>query len=242
MGRELNIPNVRLINDFAAVGYGLSALSADDMVELQPGAPEPGGVRALIGAGTGLGQAIVVTCDSTVQVLATEGGHVDFAPRSLLEMQLLDYLWRDHERATYEMLLSGKGLVTLFWFLTDTQAMTPSAALVAAIRERDPAAAISEFALSGQDAVAERALELFVRIYGAQAGNLALATVPRGGLYVAGGIAPKIIAKLTSPVFMDAFHAKHPMSHLLTDIPVHVLLNTHVGLLGATQLAASIVD
>ena len=174
LGAALNIDKVALINDFAAVGYGLDALGSDELVELQRGDPEPRGVRALIGAGTGLGQAIVVNCPETLEVLATEGGHVDFAPRNPIELQLLEYLWRDHARVTYEMLLSGQGLVRLFEFVRTTHADAPCAELLTAMQSGDAAATISEFALAGRDAIAERALDLFVSIYGAQAGNLAL--------------------------------------------------------------------
>ncbi len=240
LSSELNIANVRLINDFAAVGYGLIALGEDDVLELQPGQPDSRGVRALIGAGTGLGQAIVVPCGEKVEVLATEGGHVDFAPRNRIESQLLDYLWRDNQRVTYEMLLSGSGLVRLFEFIRDTQGAAPSSELTGTMQTIDPAAAISDFALSQRDPVAEEALDLFVSIYGAQAGNLALSTVPSGGLYIAGGIAPKILVKLRGPNFMNAFHDKPPMRHLLDDIPIRVVLNTQVGLMGATQLATTL--
>ena len=233
---ECSIGSVRLINDFAAIGYGLDALAASDVEILQAGITKPQAPRALIGAGTGLGVAILVWQGTHYKVLSSEGGHVDFAPVGRIQDALLRFLSTRHEHVSYERILSGAGLAAIFEYLCTTQ--SPSAPLLAAINQGDPAAAISEFGLTLRDAVAEGALDLFAQIYGQQAGNLALTVLAEGGIYIAGGIAPKIIAKLKDGNFMQAFRAKGRYQAWLTQLPVQIVMNPKVGLLGAA-LAAS---
>jgi glucokinase len=229
---------VRLINDFAAVGYGIEALHAEDLLELQAGVPQARGVRAVLGAGTGLGQAILAWQGTGYEVLTGEGGHADFAPTNELQMGLLRFLRARLGRACWENVLSGPGLANIYAYLREHGGATPSAGLEQAVASGDPAAAVSEFALTGKDPVALQALDLFVEVYGAQAGNLALTCLPRGGLYVAGGIAPRILAALASGAFLRTFQAKGPMSDLLATIPVRVVKNAAVGVLGAALSAA----
>jgi glucokinase len=237
-----NLPRVTLINDFQAIGYGIECLKPEDFLVLQPGVPEANAPRAIIGAGTGLGQAILVwqEREGFYQVLPTEGGHVDFAPRGELQIELLRYLSRSLEHVSYERLLSGEGLVALYRFLKETSGIAEDTALVKAMREGDAAAAISAFALEQRERLSSQALDLFVQIYGAQAGNLALSCLPRGGLFVSGGIAPKIFARLQYGGFMDAFLSKGRLSNLLQRIPVKVILETKVGVWGAAFLAAQV--
>jgi glucokinase len=176
------------------------------------------------------------------QVLPTEGGHVDFAPQGELQIELLRYLSRNLGHVSYERLLSGSGLVTLYHFLKEIGGMAEDPALKIAMGEGDPAAAISRFALEYRDPLAGQALDLFVQIYGAQAGNLALTCLPRGGIFIAGGIAPKIIERLQSGGFMDAFLSKGRLSTFLQRIPVKIILEPKVGLWGASLLAARLAN
>ncbi|ADE16106.1 glucokinase [Nitrosococcus halophilus Nc 4] len=242
--KGFGLPQVTLINDFQAIGYGIESLKPADFAVLQAGVPEYAAPQAVIGAGTGLGQALLVWQEQAghYQVLPTEGGHVDFAPRGELQIALLGYLSRHLEHVSYERLLSGSGLVTLYRFLKETSGETEDLALKKALEEGDPAAAISRFALERRDPLAGRALDLLARIYGAQAGNLALTCLPRGGLFVAGGIAPKIIECLQAGGFMEAFLSKGRLSQLLRQIPVKVILEPKVGLWGASRVAARLAN
>lgn len=238
IGSEFDIPLVRLINDFQAVAYGIDALERSDLAVLQAGEPAEHGVRAVIGAGTGLGEGFMVWQGDHYEAMPSEGSHADFAPVDALQMRLLDYLAACHGHVSYERLVSGPGLVSIYQFLRDGEkGAEESPELRLAMLEGDPAAAISRFALERRDSLASAALDLFVNVYGAEAGNLALKVLARGGVYVAGGIAPKILEKLKDGVFMRAFAAKGRFAALLSTIPVCVVLNPKVGLLGAAQVA-----
>jgi len=238
MARTLGIPVVRLINDFAAVGYGIEALGENDMVTLQEGTAINGAPGVLIGAGTGLGQGILAWAGDHYEVLASEGGHADFAPNNDLEMDLLAHLMKRFEgHVSYERVCCGRGLVNIYEFMRDTGVGNESDALKAAMESGDPAAAVSIAACEGTDPLAEKAMETFINIYGAQAGNLALTCLAYGGAYVAGGIAPKIIDKLTDGKFIESFNAKGRMSKLMVNMPVKVVTNARVGLLGAALAA-----
>ena len=236
LAREHKIPKVRLINDFQAVGYGIETLTGKDLVTLQEGSAQPRAPRAVIGAGTGLGQGILVWQQDHYEAIATEGGHTDFAPTDGLQVGLWHYLLQQFEHISYERLVSGPGLVLIYSYLREQEAKI--APVHADPRNAaDPAAAISELALSGTDALAVQALDLFICIYGAQAGNLALSAGATGGVYVAGGIAPKIIKKLTDGTFMRSFLNKGRMSALLAAVPVQAVMNPSVGLAGAMVVA-----
>lgn len=234
---EFHIPQVRLINDFQAVAYGIEALDSRDLATLQAGSPQKGGVRAVIGAGTGLGEGFMVWQGTYYAAFPSEGSHADFAPTDELQIELLRYLAERYGHVSYERLLSGPGLVNIFEFLRDSRGIQPTAELQSAMKTGDPAAAISLCAMGGKDDLAEAALDLFARIYGAEAGNLALKVLARGGVYIAGGIAPQIMGKLEEDVFLRAFVDKGRFAGLLGDIPVHVVLNPMVGLLGAARVA-----
>lgn len=234
------IATVSLINDFEAIGYGIGALSADDRVTLQEGDPRPGYPRAVIGAGTGLGQAIVLSADDGGRVLPTEGGHADFAPTDELQIALLRHVRDERGRVSYEALLSGSGLVRIFRFLCAQCGRKPTAGLASAMTEGDPAAAVSEHGLKHLDPVADQALDLFVAIYGAQAGNLGLTCMARGGVYIAGGIAPKILERMRSGPFLAHFRDKGKMTDLMHQLPVHVITDTRIGLHGAVRRAAQL--
>lgn len=232
IARAFDIAKVRLINDFHGVSYGIETLGAQDLVTLQPGRPRERGTRAVLGAGTGLGQGILVWCDGRYEALATEGGHVDFAPVDELQFELLRHLRGRYDRVSVERVLSGSGLAEIYGFLRESdQPGAPGAAMTVP-------ADISAAALAGSDPVAVRALDLFVRLYGAHAGNLALTVLATGGVYIAGGIAPKIIAKLKDGAFLDTFNDKGRMRPLTEAMPVHIVMNPDVGLLGAVLVAS----
>ncbi|MDE2088415.1 MAG: glucokinase [Gammaproteobacteria bacterium] len=238
LSAALDIPRLRLINDFQAVGYGIEALEPRDLEVLQRGLPQPGGPRAVLGAGTGLGTGLLLWQDDHYEALPSEGGHADFAPCDEQQIELLRYLRREHEHVSWERVLSGPGLVNLYAFLRDTGGARESPALRRAMQRGDAAAAISRHALAGRDPLAGQALDLFVRLYGAQAGNVALGFLATGGVYLAGGIAAKIIERLRAGALVRAFNDKGRMAPLLSSMPVRVILNPRVGLLGAA-LAAS---
>jgi glucokinase len=237
LARELGLPRVGLINDWEAGAYGLDALEAKDFEVLNPGAPNASGNRAVIAAGTGLGEVGLFWDDRTYRPFASEGGHVDFAPRNHLEMDLLDYLLKRHPRVSAERVICGQGLVAIYQFLRDRGPGEEPPWLVEQLRQKDPPAVIAENALAGECALCTEALDLFVSLYGAEAGNLALKVMATGGVYLGGGIAPKIIAKLREPVFLNAFTAKGRMKPLLQAVPVRVILNPKVALLGAARFA-----
>ena len=237
LARTIGIPSVALINDLEATAYGVATLGSADFLTLNPGRAATGN-SAVIAAGTGLGMAGLYWDGSTHRPFACEGGHADFAPRDALEIELLQYLLGRYEHVSYERILSGPGLRNVYEFLHDTGQGEDGPQLVAAMREGDPAAAIAQAAMAGTSSRADMALDLFVSIYGAAAGDLALQFMATGGIYVGGGIAPKIEPRLRRPTFMEAFSAKGRLRPLLEAIPVRVILNDRAALLGAGRCAA----
>lgn len=238
LARHFAIPRVTVINDFAAAGLGIDQLADADLLTLQHGTPILHADRVVIGAGTGLGVAWLTWEDGRYRVHSSEGGHADFAPIDELQDRLLQHLRGELGHVSAERIVSGPGLERIFRFLRDSGSTAPAQALLDAIAQGDDAGAISEFALSHRDALAERALELFVSAYGAFTGNIALTALARGGIYVAGGIAPKIAPKLQDGSFMRAFTSKGRFRTLLESFPVKVVMNVQVGLLGAIAEAA----
>jgi len=237
LARETRIPRVRLMNDFEAVGYGIDQLDASETVVLQAGRPERQGPRAVLGAGTGLGQAILVWQQDHYTVISTEGGHVDFGPTDAEQIELVEWLIRKRGRASYEDILSGRGLVRLYEFVREHRDIPEAPGMAATMKQGDPAAAISRAALEQSDPLALAALKLFVTIYGAQAGNLALVAGATGGVYVAGGIAVKILEVMQGGEFLAAFRNKGRMTALLERIPLCIVTSTDVGLRGALSRA-----
>ncbi|MGD1931200.1 MAG: glucokinase [Leptolyngbyaceae cyanobacterium] len=252
LAQALDLQAVELINDFEAIGYGVLGLASDDIHVLQAGVADATAPVAIIGAGTGLGQGFAIPAGKRFQVFPSEGGHADFAPRSELDFQLLRYLLDKHQimRVSVERVVSGQGIIAIYQFLRDRgmAAESPELAEIVTTWEReagraksvDAAAAISQAALKGEDSLAVQTMELFVGAYGAEAGNLALKLLPYGGLYVAGGIAAKNLPLLTQDTFLDAFSHKGRLSKLLEDIPVRIVLNPRVGLIGAARRAAEL--
>lgn len=226
--KRFGFQRAHLINDFVAVGYGIEALGPSDLITLQAGNPLPHAPCVVIGAGTGLGECLLVWGESGYELIASEGGHVDFAPADETQIALLRHLRAQFGHVSYERVLSGPGLAAIYGFLRAGETSVP---------ELNDPAAISRVALAG-DSVAADALRIFISIYGAQAGNLALNCLARGGVFIAGGIAPQIINKIREGDFMRAFLEKGRHAHLMAEMPVHVVINPNVGLLGAA-LAAS---
>jgi glucokinase len=251
--QELDIATIHLINDFAAVGYGILGLEDKDLCTLQAATAQTDAPIAVIGAGTGLGEGFLIQQAGGYQVFASEGGHADFAPRNELEFQLLQYLRDkyDIQRISVERVVSGQGIVALYQFLRDRQVAHESPEIGEIIRtwERetgrteksvDPAAVIAQAALEKRDRLCEQTLQMFVEAYGAEAGNLALKLLPYGGLYVAGGIAAKILPLIQEGNFLRAFGQKGRVSPLLEKVSVRVVLNPQVGLIGAAICASRI--
>lgn len=238
LAERLGLASVGLINDLEATAYGIDALHAGQLHTLSAAAGACVGNRALIAAGTGLGVAGLYWDGRRHHPLASEGGHADFAPRNRLEIDLLLHLERRlGGRVSYERVLSGPGLVNIHDFLRQ-RVPTPEHAVIAAQPGGgDSAASIAAAAINGQSALAAQALDLFVDIYGAMAGNLALHFMATGGLYIGGGIAPKILSWLAGGAFIRAFQAKGRMSSLLASMPVHVILDDRTALIGAARHA-----
>ena len=238
LSKILSIPAVRLLNDLEANAYGIDLLGPDDLVVLNPGVPDPTGTIAVVSAGTGLGEALAYWDGTAHRPLCSEGGHADFAPRTELETELLLFLRTEYGRVSTERVVSGPGLCNIYRFLRDARHLPEIPAVAEAMRQGDPAAAISRAALAGECALCAQVLDLFVSLYGAEAGNVALRVLATGGIYLGGGIAPKIIERLQGPGFMMAFCTKGRLSPLLENIPVRVILNERTALLGAARSAA----
>lgn len=231
------LKRLALINDLQANAYGLPLLGPGDFVELNAGVPDPTGTIAVIAAGTGLGETIAVWDGVRHRPIAGEGGHADFAPRNELEVELLFHLQVEFGRVSYERILSGPGLVNIYRYLRDRWHLSGDPAVVAALGGDGAAAAITRAAMDNRCRLCSQTLDLFVSLYGAEAGNLALRALATGGVYLGGGIAPKIVGSLLTPPFMQAFTAKGRLASLLETIPVRVILNEHTALLGAGRYA-----
>ncbi len=248
---EMEIGQVSLINDFAAIGYGVLGLKSSDIDTLQAGERDTEAPIAVIGAGTGLGEAFLINQGSNHRIFATEGGHADFAPRNESEFQLLKYLEKKYDvgRISVERVISGPGIVAINQFLRKhPQEITSAPEIQDAVRKEesegeekkvDPAD-IAKAATEKRDMLSERTMKMFIEAYGAEAGNLALKLLPYGGLYIAGGIAAKNHQLLESEGFMQAFTDKGRVSNLLEKVPVHIVLNQQVGLIGAAICAAQL--
>jgi glucokinase len=234
----LGIEHVFLINDLEANGYGVAELSADQIYMLNEGDPSQVGNRALIAAGTGLGEAFMVWNGKSHVPYPSEGGHGDYAPRNEDEIDLLRFLKQKYNgRISTERVVSGQGLTNVYEFLREVRGVEEPAWLAKRIATEDPNAVITELALAAKSEICEKAMDRFVSAYGAEAGNLALKVLSVGGLYVGGGIAPRILEKLKDGTFMKAFTDKGRLSQLLVNMPVRVILESRAALLGAAAYA-----
>jgi glucokinase len=236
---------VHLLNDLEAMAYSVPVLEPDELAVLQHGVAQPNGNACVIAAGTGLGEALLHNIDGRFVPGASEGGHADWGARTPREIEMLTALTRVYGRVSVEHIVSGPGLVNIYQFTHDafgsktvisSAALAPARTCAAVGRVDDPAdlpAAISGSALERRCPQCVEALQLFVAAYGAEAGNLALRTVATAGVYIGGGIAPKILPALTDGLFLEAFRAKDPMADFVATFPVAVILNPEAGLLGA---------
>jgi len=238
LAKQIQLPATVLINDLEASAWGIRALKSQDLIALNGVTPGSGN-QAVIAPGTGLGQAGLFWDGLQHQVFACEGGHADFAPQDELQIELLRFLANRHSHVSYERVLSGPGLVNVYEFLHEKGCEDEPPGFAAQLQPAGAAAAISRSALEGSNRLAERALDLWISVYGAEAGNLALKTMATGGIFLAGGITPKILPKLRGPGFMRAFTDKGRLRPLLEAIPVQVVMNDKAGLLGAACCAAT---
>lgn len=238
LSRILRFGRVTLINDLEATAHGIAFLNREEFCELNPHAGGEKGNAAVIAAGTGLGEAGLYWDGRRHRPFACEGGHADFAPRNEREMELLRFLQKEFTRVSYERVLSGPGLHNIYRFLRDTGAGTEPSWLAEQLNTADPPAVISRFALEQKSELCVEAIDLFVSIYGAEAGNLALKLLSTAGVYVGGGIAPKILDKLLAGTFLEAFLAKGRMRPLLEAMPIRVILDDKAALRGTARCAA----
>lgn len=241
LAAHIGVSDVVLLNDLEAAAYGMLVLPEADSVPLNPGVKaDPRANMAVVAAGTGLGQGLLVWDGTRHLAVATEGGHSDFAPRSDDEIELLRFLRQDFGRVSYERILSGPGLHNVYRFERSRGGSEP-AWLAERLAREDPGAVISEVALAGEDDACLQALDLFVSLYGAQAGNLALAVLALGGVWIGGGIAPKLLPALQRGSFMRSFTGKGRFSELLQRVPVRVATNPEAPILGAAHKVAGLI-
>ncbi|MGH7134888.1 MAG: glucokinase [Pirellulales bacterium] len=242
LSQSLKIQHVFLINDLQANGYGIGELKADQICTLSEGDSRQIGNRALISAGTGLGECFMIWEGREYVPYPSEGGHSDYAPRNEDEIDLLRFLKQKYSgRISFERVVSGQGLTNVYEFLREVRGLEEPVWLAERLAAEDPNAVIAELALKAKSEICEKALDMFVSAYGAEAGNLALKVLAVGGLYVGGGIAPKILEKLKDGTFMKAFTDKGRLSQLLINTPVRVILESRTALLGAAAYAEATV-
>jgi glucokinase len=234
--KELDVKTIVLMNDLGATGHSIEHLAPQEFTVLNPGKPEPGGTRALLAAGTGLGQSFLVWDGKRYRIAPSEGGHSDFAPHTEQQIELLRFMRRRYPQVSWELILSGRGFRTLHEFLAP-EVKHPSFE----DPDADPAPEITRLGLAKLCPVCVETLDLWTSIYGAEAGNLALKVLALGGVYVAGGIAVKIIEKIKDGKFFSAFQDKWQFEALLRNIPVSVVMNESAPLLGAAYEALAAV-
>lgn len=238
LSARLNINHLFLINDLEANGYGIAELRPDQIFTLNAGDPAAVGNRALVSAGTGLGEGVLVWDGKNHVPMASEGGHCDFAARNPLEMELFQYLMEKMEgRVSFERVISGPGLTNIYTFLRDAKKMEEPEWLRERMQSEDPNAVIGEVGEQGTNELCTRTLEMFCSSYGAESGNMVLKVLATGGLYVGGGIAPRILKTMCNGSFMKAFVDKGRLSDLLIQTPVHVILESRAALIGAAAFA-----
>ena len=236
VAQRLQIQKVSLLNDLEANGYGTLVLKKEELFVLHEGKKVDAN-RTLISAGTGLGEAGLFWNGKEHLPFASEGGHVDFAPRNALEVDLLFYLEKKFGHVSYERVVSGPGLLNLFSFLADTGKVKPSKELKEAMQEEDAAKVISEWGVLKKDEACVRALDWFLSLYGSEAGNAALKFLAFGGVYLGGGIAPRLSEKMKEGAFFSSFVSKGRFEEVLASIPILIVMNEDAALLGAASYA-----
>ncbi len=236
---SLGIGHVFLINDLEANGYGIAELTSDQIHTLSEGDPSQIGNRALIAAGTGLGEGLLIWNGHMHVPYPSEGGHADFSPRNEDEIDLLRFLKQKYNgRISWERVVSGMGMTSIYEFLREVRGLEEPAWLAEQIAAAgDPNSVITEMGLAARSEICEKTLDMFVSAYGAEAGNLALKVLSVGGLYIGGGIGPRILEKLKDGTFLKAFTDKGRLSQLLINMPVRVILESRAAVLGAAAYA-----
>jgi len=234
LASDLRLDRVRLVNDFVAVALGIPSLQGTDLHVLQEGSVDPKGTVAIVGAGTGLGEAILLPTDGEPKIIPTEGGHTSLAPRTPREIRLLQYLMPKFGHVSWERVLSGPGIKNIYDFLiSDGEAELPSTRK--RLEHEDAGSVIGQLAVAGEDPTCVTTVKMFGELYGAEAGDLALKSLASGGVYVAGGVAPRILPILKGGGFVSAFNDKGRMSRLTANFRVSVVLHKEVGLIGACR-------
>jgi glucokinase len=238
LSHSLKIEYVFLINDLEANGYGIAELRPEQFFVLSEGDPSQMGNRGLVSPGTGLGEAFMIWNGKTHLPIASEGGHCDFAPRNEEEIGLLRFLQAKYKgRVSFERVVSGMGITNCYEYLRDGKKMEEPTWLRDMMKEQDPNKVIAEYAMNGKSEICALALDMFVSATGAEAGNMALKALTIGGMFIGGGIAPRILTKLQDGSFMKAFADKGRLSQLLVNTPVRVILESRAALLGAASYA-----
>lgn len=237
LAKTLQCNKVQLINDLEANAWGINSLKENELCTLFEGKEKVAGNRALISAGTGLGEAGIFFDGKSYHPFATEGGHADFAPRNDKEVALLNYLTKPYGHVSYERVLSGHGLYNIYQFLNDYYKKKTSKEMSEEMLHEDPAMIISKKALEQSDPICVEALDMLISFYGAEAGNCALRFMAYGGVYIGGGIAPKILEKLKTSLFIESFLGKGRLRPILEDFTIKVILNDKTALIGAAYCA-----
>jgi glucokinase len=238
LSTSLGIQHLFLINDLEANGYGIPELKPEQLLTLNEGDPAAVGNRALVSAGTGLGEGVLVWNGKTHMPMASEGGHCDFAARNEREVELLEYLMEKlGGRVSWERVISGQGITNIYRFLRDVKRMEEPAWLQERMATEDPNAVIGEVGEQCRSQLCAKTLEMFVSAYGAESGNMVLKVLATGGMYLGGGIAPKIVKTMQSGAFMRAFTDKGRLTELLVQTPVHIILESRCALMGAAAYA-----
>ena len=231
--KRFNLRSVRLLNDIEATAYAVPLLRSDDLVVLNPGNNASVGNMAVITVGTGMGEAFANFDGTTPMVYATEGGHCDFAPANSLQMGLLCYLLKFFDHVSYERVCSGSGIIHIYNYLTESGIFAKPGDMDDELRLKGPAPVIFKRATEQKDPLCESVVNIFLSILAAEIGNLALKTIPRGGIYLAGGIPPRIVDLLKKQSFIKACQRKGRLSYVLKEIPLRLILDTRAPMLGA---------
>lgn len=239
LAAAIGVPETSIINDFDAIAHGLALLGPGDVATLQPGKPIAHGPIALLGAGTGLGEAFLIWDGARYGVQPSEGGHVNFAARDGLEWGLYAELQSEFDHVSYERVVSGPGLVRIYRYLVSARGGVEPDFIQDEMRHGDPAAVIARHGLENTDDVCSQSVDVFTSLLGAQAGNLALTVLATGGVYLGGGIAPRMVDRLRTGPFLKSFREKGRLSAFVERVPVHVIMNANVALLGAAAVAAA---
>ncbi|MBW3004415.1 glucokinase [Candidatus Woesearchaeota archaeon] len=240
INKLFGIKKVTVINDYEGIAFGIEVLKKSDLKQIKPGKPIKFSSKAVLGASTGLGESIIAWLGHDDFVLPSEGGHVDFAARNELEWDLKKFIKRKTGRVDSESFVSKKGLHVIYQFLTQTGHFKESDKIKALFKKKEPYLVIAEEALNGRDPACKKAVDMFTSFYASEAGNLALTAKANGGVFLVGSLSRLLARKLKSPIFKKSFEDKSKMVPLLKNIPVYVVMNEDVALLGAANLASKL--